>query len=304
LESVTASRSPSSHPIGSSCPLCGAASPRWFEKSGRTIARCPSCRVVFVPEGLARTATGATIYESETPVFLADGNDTYYLDDEGSLASAREKVDWVRCFVSPGARLLDVGSGFGHFLEAAAPQFSATGLELGPAAVERARARAGVSCAVGSVYAMPPGHESAFDAVTAWDFIEHVPDPMGALAAMAKALRPGGHVFLSTPDARSAAARALGRRWHYLDPVQHIVLFGRGNLERALESAGFEPLAWRSFGHHYRLRYVFDRLSYLHDKGPLGWGAKLGRALVTPWLDRLIYLRLHDVLGVAARLRA
>jgi hypothetical protein len=42
---------------------------------------------VFVPDGLARTATGATIYEAESPVFLADRNDEYYLDDESNLAS-------------------------------------------------------------------------------------------------------------------------------------------------------------------------------------------------------------------------
>ena len=193
-----------------------------------------------------------------------------------------------------------MGSGFGHFLEAAAPHFSATGLELGPAAATRARARAGVSCTVGSVYAMPPALDGPFDAVTAWDFIEHVPDPIGALVAMAKAVRPGGHVFLSTPDARSAAARVLGRHWHYLDPVQHIVLFGRENLQRALERAGFEALAWRSFGHHYRLRYVFDRLALSPCPGTAGMGSEAGRALATPVLDRLVYVRLHDVLGVAA----
>lgn len=301
MEFVAESRAGSTSSVGAPCPLCLAASPPWFEKSGRKIARCPSCRTVFVPEGLARTASGATIYESENPVFLADGNDAYYLDDESSLASAREKVEWVRRRVTEGARLLDVGSGFGHFLQAATPHFSATGLELGPAAVERARARAGVSCTLGSVYAMPAELGGPFDALTAWDFIEHVPDPMGALTAMAKAVRPGGYVFLSTPDAGSAAARALGRHWHYLDPLQHIVLFGRENLSRALVRAGFEPLAWRSFGHHYRMRYVFDRLRYLHGQGPLGWGVKLARLLATPVMDRLVYVRLHDVLGVVAR---
>ena len=286
--------------MGASCPLCGVASPPWFEKSGRTVARCPSCRVVFVPEGLAVTASGKTIYESETPVFLADGNDSYYLDDESNLASAGDKVTWVRRFVDPGGRLLDVGSGFGHFVQAASPHFSAHGLELGPAAVEHARARAGVSCTLGSVYAMPPGLEGPFDAVTAWDFIEHVPDPLAALAAMARVLRPGGFVFLSTPDAGSRAARAMGRHWHYLDPVQHIVLFGRETLGLALRKAGLEPVAWRSFGHHYRLRYVFDRLRYLH-RGPLGWAAAAGRVVAAPLLDRPIYVRLGDVLGVAAR---
>jgi methyltransferase family protein len=110
-------------------------------------------------------------------------------------------------------------------------------------------------------------------------------------------------VFLSTPDAGSAAARVMGRRWHYLDPVQHIVLFGRESLARVLERAGFEPVAWRSFGHHYRLRYVFDRLRYLH-RGPIGWAAAVGGALAAPVRDRPVYVRLGDVLGVAARRRA
>jgi SAM-dependent methyltransferase len=284
------------------CPVCGTEGRPWLTKAGRAVSRCPSCHVLFVPEGLARTASGATIYESDTPVFLADGNDEYYFDDESNLASAREKAGWMRRFVGDGTRVLDVGSGFGHFLKAASAHFAVSGLELGPLAVERARSHFGVPCEVGSVYAMPETLAGSCDAVTAWDFIEHVPDPMTALSAMRRALRPGGHLFLSTPDARSMAARALGRKWHYVDPVQHLVLFGRETLGRALEQAGFEPVAWRSFGHHYRLRYVFDRLRYLH-RGPIRWAAGAGRALARPILDQPIYVRLGDVLGVAARRR-
>jgi 2-polyprenyl-3-methyl-5-hydroxy-6-metoxy-1,4-benzoquinol methylase len=293
--------SPTSGPTAG-CPLCGGAARPWFVKAGRPIARCASCRLVFVPEGLARTETGATIYESETPVFMADGNENYYLDDESNLASARDKVRWVRGSAERGARLLDVGSGFGHFLEAARPEFAATGLELGPSAVDHARRRFGVACEVGSVYALPAEMQGHFDVVTAWDFIEHVPDPLGALAAMRGVLRPGGLAFLSTPDAGSLAGRALGRHWHYIDPVQHIVLFDRRTLGRALESAGLEPVSWRSFGHHYRLRYVFDRLRYLH-RGPLGWAAAMGSAWPGRALDRPVYVRLGDVMGVVARRR-
>lgn len=282
------------------CPLCGTDPKPWFSKTDREIACCPSCRLVFVPAGLARTESGATIYEADTPVFLADGNENYYLDDESNLRSAREKVEWMRTFLGDGERVLDVGSGFGHFLKEAEARFTALGLELGPAAVARARERFAVKCVRGSVYAMPEDLPGPFDAVTGWDFIEHVPDAVAALARMREVLRPGGHLFLSTPDAGSPVARLLGRHWHYLDPVQHIALFGRENLGRALERAGFEALAWRSFGHHYRLRYVFDRLRYLH-RGPLRWGAAAGLALFAPILDRPIYVRLGDVMGVAAR---
>jgi SAM-dependent methyltransferase len=288
-------------PVGhAACPLCGAAPRPWFVKGGRPIARCSACRLVFVPGGLARTEAGTTIYEAERPVFLSDGNENYYLDDESNLASARDKLRWLRRFAAPGGRLLDVGAGFGHFLEAARPEYDATGLELGPAAVAHARKRFSVSCEVGSIYALPAALHGSFDVATAWDFIEHVPDPLGALAAMRKALRPGGLAFLSTPDAGSLAARLLARHWHYLDPVQHIVLFDRRTLGQALERAGLVPLAWRSFGHHYRLRYVFDRLLYLH-RGPVAWAAAAGRALPGAVLDRPVYVRLHDVLGVVAR---
>jgi hypothetical protein len=103
--------------------LCGVAARSWFSKSGRTVARCPSCRVVFVPEGLARTATGTTIYESDTPVFLAEGNENYYFGDHRNLAGARDKLEWVRSFLPGGGPLLDIGSGFGYFLKAASEHF-------------------------------------------------------------------------------------------------------------------------------------------------------------------------------------
>src|SRR5262249_55813400 len=82
----------------------------------------------------------------------------------------------------------------------------------------------------------------------------------------------------------SAVARLLGRRWHYVDPVQHLRLFTRDNLRRLLEAAGFEVLAVRALGHRYRLRYVMSRLRYLHPHGALGWAAAAGQRALRPLL--------------------
>ena len=65
-------------------------------------------------------------------------------------------------------------------------------------------------------------------------------------------------------------ARVLGRRWHYLDPVQHITVFSRSTLRTLLEQTGFEVVEMASLGHSYRVRYVFDRLRYLHPAGAVG----------------------------------
>jgi 2-polyprenyl-3-methyl-5-hydroxy-6-metoxy-1,4-benzoquinol methylase len=214
-----------------------------------------------VPEGLARNEQGDLIYEGPSPIFLRDGNERYYLD-ETKLRSCRIKVRWVAETLAPDRRLLDVGSSFGHFLSEARTRFDATGIELSEMAVDASKKLfEGVRSFVGSIYEPPDEARGPWDAITLWDVIEHVPDPRGALERIRDLLAPGGRLYLSTPDAGSAVARLLGKRWHYLDPVQHIVLFDRENLTTLLERTGFRVTAARSFGHYYRVGYVLDRLA-------------------------------------------
>ncbi len=254
---------------------------------------------MVVPEGIATNERGVSIYEAEENVFAADGNDGYYMDHESNLANSRLKLDWVRHDLAPGARLLDAGSNFGHFLKVAQEHYDASGFDLSAAAVAWAGEHFGVRSTVASVYdaGIPEG---SFDAATSWDVVEHLADPLAALEQIRRVLRPGGRLFLSTPDAGSVTARVMGRRWHYLDPVQHITVFSRANLRRALERAGYSVIRMGSLGHRYRIRYVFDRLRYLHPRGLLGAAVSSGRFLANPFKDRSIYLQLGDVVVATA----
>jgi 2-polyprenyl-3-methyl-5-hydroxy-6-metoxy-1,4-benzoquinol methylase len=288
--------------VQADCLACGRRGALWTTKAGRDVWRCALCRLVWVPEGLVVGEGGATIYEGETPIFLRDGNEQYYLD-ETNLISCRQKVGWIAEHVRPGARLLDAGANFGHFLSVARDRYDAVGVELSRAAVEWGREHFGVNNHAASIYALPPDLVGPYDAVTLFDVIEHVPQPRAALEALRRVLVSGGLLFLSTPDAGSRAARAMGTRWHYLDPVQHIVLFNRANLTRMLEATGFEVLGVRAFGHHYRVGYVLDRLSYLHDRGLLGRATSLARVVGAPAAKRTIYVNLGDVMGIVARAR-
>jgi len=282
--------------------VCGARGRFWTRKAGRDVWRCPSCRLVWVPEGLVVDEAGASIYEGDTPIFLQDGNEQYYLD-ETNLVSCRQKVEWIGEHVDRGARLLDAGANFGHFLSVARDRYDAVGIELSRAAVKWSREHFGVNNHAASLYDLPEDLRGPYDAVTLFDVIEHVPEPKEALLALRRVLRSGGSLFLSTPDAGSAVARGLGGRWHYLDPVQHIVLFDRRNLARLLEEAGFEVVGARTFGHHYRVGYVLDRLAYLHGEGALGKATAVAKVALKPAAKRTIYLNLGDVMGIHARAR-
>jgi len=286
--------------VGATCHLCGDQTQPWFVKQGRQVVRCRSCRLVSVPAGVALMDDGKSIYEAEDNIFLQDGNESYYLD-ETNLWSCELKLRWIQEYVASGATLLDAGANYGHFLHTAQKVYRAIGFDVSPQAVRWSREHFQVDNRVASIYEPPVELIGPYDAVTCWDVVEHLDDPLTALDRLHSLLKPGGHLFLSTPDAGSLVARMLGRGWHYIDPVQHINLFGRSNLTLALEKCGFEVLGYRSFGRYYRMRYVVDRLTQLYRNRAVQWAITAATFPFGWALQGAVYLKLGDVLGVVAR---
>ncbi|MGD0090655.1 MAG: class I SAM-dependent methyltransferase [Planctomycetota bacterium] len=282
------------------CSLCGSTLREWCHKGQRCVLRCTACGLLSVPEGVKLTAAGVSIYEDESNVFFAGGNENYYLD-ESNMWSCHAKLEWVKRHARPLGRLLDAGANFGHFLYAAKADFDAMGFDISPQAVRWSQEHFHVANHTASIYELPSELRGPYDTVTCWDVLEHLPDPWQGLRVLRQVLKGDGILFLSTPDAGSVLAKLMGRRWHYVDPEQHLHLFNRRNIGMVLSRAGFQVVSQRSFGHYYRLQYVFDRLAQLHATGLLHWCAQLGQAMPRLIRARRIYLRLGDVMGIAAR---
>ncbi len=100
------------------------------------------------------------------------------------------------------ARVLDVGCGhgFGALLLAGSYR-SYLGVDVDPPAIEWAR-RVVAPRAPGGQFELGPGFPMAgtFDAVTCFEVLEHVDDPADLLRDLARAVAPGGTIFLSTPN--------------------------------------------------------------------------------------------------------
>jgi 2-polyprenyl-6-hydroxyphenyl methylase/3-demethylubiquinone-9 3-methyltransferase len=103
-----------------------------------------------------------------------------------------------------GRRVLDVGCGGGLLSEAMARRGAhVLGIDLAPAALQVAELHAlegDVPVAYRQVAAEALAAEvpGAFDVVTCMEMLEHVPDPPAVIAALARLVRPGGDVFVST----------------------------------------------------------------------------------------------------------
>jgi SAM-dependent methyltransferase len=269
----------------------------WCRKLEREVFRCGVCGHISVPAGLVRDANGTSIYEQDDTIFSADGNADYYFDETNAEA-AREKLAFVARHAKPDGRLLDVGASFGHFLAEARNGFEARGVEVSPSAVAWARKTFGVEVDIGSIYQLGQGR---YDVITCWDVIEHLEDPAAAIDELRGHLNNSGFLFLSTPDAGSMAARLLGSRWYYLDPIQHLNLFSRSNLVRLLSGRGFRLVGARYFGRSYRVNYIANRLRYLAFGGSNGHGTA---PLRVPFGQLAIPIKLWDVMGLALEARA
>jgi SAM-dependent methyltransferase len=139
---------------------------------------------------------------------------------------------------SARGRLLDVGSGDGSFVAwMRRLGWDAEGLEPDPAAAERAQS-VGVPVTATSLEdaSLEP---SSFDALTMSHVIEHLHDPIAGLEACRRLLRPGGTLWLATPNLAGRGHAVFGRNWIGLDPPRHLVVFTRESLVRAVERAGF-----------------------------------------------------------------
>jgi SAM-dependent methyltransferase len=262
------------------CPVCGGAERRTFYDGLRdrafrtapgmwTLVRCSSCRSAYLdprpnPETIELAYRSYYTHGSGAPPQvgrLRRGLANDYLrarwgyDEEPTVPGGRliPKLAPSRGALvdreirhlpaKPGGRLLDVGCGSGAFLaQMAELGWRTQGIDPDPAAVAGAR-KTGLDVSQATLADLDTDeHAGAFDAITLSHVIEHLHDPGGDLRRINRLLRPGGLLWIATPNLEALGLRRFGRDWLGLDPPRHLVLFTRVSLKRLLRDAGLEPL--------------------------------------------------------------
>lgn len=112
-----------------------------------------------------------------------------------------------------GADVLNVGSGpFFELPELARNGKRFTICDIDARAVELARELHGAAIARADVIAPGaplPYPDASFDIVVSMDVVEHVEDPLPWIRGALRVLRPGGSLFLTTPNYASASLRII-----------------------------------------------------------------------------------------------
>lgn len=150
----------------------------------------------------------------------------------------------------PRGELLDLAAGEGAMSQWA----QENGFDVTAAEIDRSQFVAcGIPCLTVDLNQPLPMQDESFDVVTALEIIEHLENHYQFVREIARVLRPGGHVILSTPNEHN-----LQNRWNYfltgfygdsrhvIDehdpemPLRHINMIPPSQLELVWRRAGLE----------------------------------------------------------------
>jgi len=211
------------------CVVCGCPALRLDAR--RAVGRCPNCGLLArLGEMFGREipGAGACVPEAEA------AKRSVYLRGLALLERA-----------APGRRLLDVGAGSGFFLGlASARQWSAAGVE--PDEKQAAFGR-DLGRDIHSGFLEDLSGDGGFHAITLWDVLDLMRDPVGALTRAGELLTSGGVVLVrvrNAPIHQFVAERLdslLGCFMHR-PATLHRFGFGERSLRAAFERAGFSVL--------------------------------------------------------------
>jgi len=251
------------------CNLCGADDTvPVAEVDSFHIVRCKRCGLLYVnprcQECVLQEIYTETYYDHDGIRNGLEffGYDNYLADEENIKITFAKRLKTIERYVSQG-RLLDIGCATGFFLALAREKgWDVMGTEVSQFSARYAQDKLNLDVRLGPLRSLELATAS-FDAVTMWDVIEHVTDPMAELREIHRILRDGGLLSIITPDAGSLVARLLGKRWEEFRRVrEHVYFFSRHTMTEMLRQAGFDVLKFESAGKAFYLGPAMERLKY------------------------------------------
>ena len=219
------------------CDLCGADDPAiWFEKGKFHYVRCRRCGLVYVTPRLRNHAR-----QQDHSYGLAMGRNLAAVAEPDRNSRRMKFLTQAALSYLPYKRngiLLDVGCSFGAFLGAAkSVGWKACGVEVAslPASI------AAHDHDVFHGYLSDAPYElDSFDVVRLNNVIEHASSPRALVHDIERVLRPGGLLYISTPNVDSCSLALHRAGWKYVGGQGHIYLLGLKTLRKLLETEGFE----------------------------------------------------------------
>jgi 2-polyprenyl-3-methyl-5-hydroxy-6-metoxy-1,4-benzoquinol methylase len=231
------------------CNLCGSRAAllyddcrdfEYFMKGPGRLHRCERCGLVMMHPLPTREELPG-LYPSNYHSFddPSNGIDAFLL-----RRYQEHQAKLCRRHLPPGGSMLEIGCATGDVLAALRDEASvAAGIELSKEACDVAWER-GLDVFHGTLDEYETGQR--FDLVFMSQVIEHVLDPVETVTKIAGLLKPGGVLYVETPNIRAFDAKVWKQRWGLIHYPRHLFLFDKQTVRSLLARGGLEPGKVRS----------------------------------------------------------
>ncbi len=221
-------------------PSAGSFAGRTLERPlrGGVLWDCKNCRLQFRWPRLPLEELNALYRQGASDTW--EGAPTARAD--WSLAAALLKKQLSE------AKILDVGSFDGSFLTLLPATWRRDGIEINERAARRSEEKGVRVIAQDWATGLSELGET-YDAVAAFDVIEHVEDPLELVRAMALRVRPGGLIIVASGNSHAPSWRFLGSRYWYCTIAEHVSFINPEWCRRTGDRLKLEVAELTAFSH-------------------------------------------------------
>lgn len=216
------------------------------------IVKCKNCGLMYVnpirphKEIIEEYATGS--------------DETFISQNDARVDTFKKYLKILDSKFPKKGKVLDIGTAGGAFLKAVKEDgWDCEGIEPNRWMAEWAMKRYGVKIHIGTLDDFK-GKNEAYDVITLWDVLEHVPNPMNTLEKCNSLLKKEGLLIVNYPDIGSIISKIMRSKWVFLLSV-HLYYFDRKTIREYLKKTKFDVLEIKPHFQKLELGYLAQRIS-------------------------------------------
>jgi SAM-dependent methyltransferase len=214
------------------------------------LVRCLRCGLVYANP----TSSIEEIYRQYAQL----EDELYIAEEKGRRIAAKAILKKIARYKG-GKRLLEVGCAAGFLLdEARSLGWEVYGVDPSRWLLNFADKKFGLKLICG-----PLGNAefapNYFDVIILADVLEHFISPKEEIEKLRSILKPGGILYISTPDIDSFMSRVFKAKWWGIQKG-HLYYFSKKTLSNLLDVCGFRPVGYASYKRVFSIDYWQKRL--------------------------------------------
>lgn len=257
----------------SMCPLCGSSDSKLeLTKHSIDLLHCLVCDVRYsarIPADLN------DIYDDvHYVVHSKEDSDEHFKYRRTRFGSERVNILEALCGDLTDKQILDIGCGTGFFISSAAEKCKHVyGAEFSDIRRGEAMRRTGLTVFSQSLEKLP---KRDFDIITAFDVLEHVPEPIPFMRSIDEILNPDGYLFLFVPNFDSFSMTVMREYSPAVDSTEHVLLYNHSSLRFLAKIFDYEIVYTETQG--MDIDNILSMSEYLHkptDKYLVEWKHEL-----------------------------